>query len=78
MAYNETCCQLCAVPFNIGRLRTKHEPEAAGWRSDGSTRHSGLENEARCSLLKEESGCENLPIGGVGAGGPRQMLHLPG
>lgn len=60
MGYSENCCQLCAVSINIARLRTKNEPATAGWGSSGSTYYSGDAIGSRCSVLKEQSGCENV------------------
>jgi hypothetical protein len=45
-------CQLCDVPFKIGRLRTQFEPRAAAWAADGI--YAAIEDNDSCT----EDGCK--------------------
>ena len=77
MGYNEVCCQFCAVSFNIARLRTKYEPEEAGWGYSSGLYYSGDEASSRCSVF-EKSGCENIELEEDERGYGPGELHLPG
>jgi hypothetical protein len=46
-------CQLCGVPFRIGRFRTQFESRAAAWSPD-STYDPAIEDEGNCA----ENGCK--------------------
>lgn len=72
MGYSEKCCQLCAVSLNIARLRTKNEPESAGWGYSSQWYYSGEPPTARCTILSEQSGCETV------AHEQAEWLHFPG
>ncbi|CZR50430.1 uncharacterized protein PAC_00302 [Phialocephala subalpina] len=60
MGYSENCCQICAVSINVARVRTKHEPESAGWGYSSPEYYSGDPMSSRCTTFKEQSGCENI------------------
>lgn len=72
MGYVEHCCQLCAVSLNIARLRTKDEPESAGWGFLSGPFYCGDPASARCAAFPEQSGCENVPDETV------DWVHFPG
>jgi hypothetical protein len=76
MGYSENCCQLCAVSINIARLRTEDEPASAGWGYSSGPYYSGDVISSRCSVLKEQSGCENIDKD-EDEDGP-ESTHLPG
>jgi hypothetical protein len=66
MDQEERHCQICAVPFNIGRARTKFEPsDAARW----SELQSYPDHDTpRCLAFWWESECEEDEEGGHIAG----------
>lgn len=72
MGYSENCCQLCAVSINVARLRTKNEPESAGWGYSGPDYYFGDATESRCTTFSEQTGCENVPHERA------DWLHFPG
>ncbi|KAH7342686.1 hypothetical protein BKA65DRAFT_401885 [Rhexocercosporidium sp. MPI-PUGE-AT-0058] len=60
--HTEKSCQLCAIPFAIGRVRTTHEPLSLGWDPTGSSYHHRSAATSLCSLYPSESGCENVVV----------------
>ncbi|KAF8850332.1 hypothetical protein BDZ45DRAFT_633073 [Acephala macrosclerotiorum] len=72
MGYSENCCQICAVSINVARVRTKYEPESAGWGYSSPEYYSGDPTAARCTTFKEQSGCENI------AHEQAEWIHLAG
>ncbi|PVH69996.1 hypothetical protein DL98DRAFT_521866 [Cadophora sp. DSE1049] len=59
MGYSEISCQICAVSFNIARLRTKDEPPESGWGYSHGLSYAGDVSSSLCSMYSETSGCEN-------------------
>jgi len=75
MGYSENGCQICAVSINTARLRTKSEPESAGWGYTGGKYYSGGVSDYRYAILLKMSGCEVVESdGSVGD----DFLHFPG
>ncbi|KAG4441785.1 hypothetical protein IFR05_002709 [Cadophora sp. M221] len=59
MGYSENSCQICAVSFNIARLRTKQEPPESGWGYSHGLYYAGDPSSTLCTLYPEQSGCES-------------------
>ncbi|KAL2075541.1 hypothetical protein VTL71DRAFT_484 [Oculimacula yallundae] len=60
--HTEKSCQICAVSFNIGRVRTIHEPVSSGWDPTGSPYHHRDATSSLCSRYPSESGCQNVVV----------------
>lgn len=69
MGYYENFCQICAVSFNLARVRTKCETQEAGWEKSNGLYYNdmGDPGSVLCSNMPEQSGCENVPVEGGGA-----------
>ncbi|KAL2060254.1 hypothetical protein VTL71DRAFT_9649 [Oculimacula yallundae] len=74
MGYSEVSCQICAVRFNVARLRTRDEPVEAGWGFSSSLHYAGDPTSAICSLHPEQSGCDEDVRGEP----DDDVLHFPG
>ena len=78
MGYYENCCQICAVSFNIARLRLAHESQKDGWGYSGPDYYMGEPNCSSCVYFTEVTGCENVHVeeeGGLNGSG---VIHYPG
>ncbi|CZT40667.1 uncharacterized protein RSE6_00306 [Rhynchosporium secalis] len=62
LSHTEKSCQICAVSFSIGRVRTLHEPLEAGWDPSGSPYHLRDATSSLCSRYSSESGCQNIVV----------------
>lgn len=56
MGYSERVCQICAISFNIGRIRKADEPPAAGWAGYGEDFVSLEDSSEPCST----NGCRDV------------------
>ena len=71
MGYIEGCCQLCAVSFNIARIRTKGEPKSHSWDYINNSEYWGSPD-AACVPAESGSGCE------VGVNEEEDEIHIAG
>ncbi|PVH89599.1 hypothetical protein DL98DRAFT_564913 [Cadophora sp. DSE1049] len=56
-------CQLCAIPFTLGRVRTVHEPLTSSLDPlTGSPYHLQDATTSRCSRSSAISGCQNIVV----------------
>ncbi|KAG4411056.1 hypothetical protein IFR04_015815, partial [Cadophora malorum] len=63
MASQPLSCQLCAIPFALGRVRTFHEPLTSSLDAlTGSPYHLQDATNSRCSRYPADSGCKNIAV----------------
>ncbi|KAK0125474.1 hypothetical protein ONS96_009312 [Cadophora gregata f. sp. sojae] len=56
-------CQLCSIPFTIGRVRTIHEPLSSSLdATTSSPYHLRDGSSSRCSRDSSSSGCQNIIV----------------
>ncbi|PQE32796.1 F-box-like domain-containing protein [Rutstroemia sp. NJR-2017a WRK4] len=80
MGYYENFCQICAVSFNLARVRTKCESREAGWELENGLYYNYMGDPAGvlCSNMPEQSGCKNVPVEGGGAFPEEEHIAGPG
>ncbi|KAF8854699.1 hypothetical protein BDZ45DRAFT_627362 [Acephala macrosclerotiorum] len=64
MRHTSLVCQICSVPFSIGRIRTFYEPESCSWDSRGFQIFEQDPSASLCSIFPKESGCSNVKVRG--------------
>ncbi|KUJ21985.1 uncharacterized protein LY89DRAFT_714994 [Mollisia scopiformis] len=62
MGDTSSVCQLCAVSFRIGRIRTSNESEAHSWDYRASRLFEQDPSQSLCSLAPEDLGCRNITM----------------